>query len=241
MNNHSWRGKALASIAALLVCFSYARADSLVYDNGVNDLNRKYGPGNNIEFGDEIFLEGGSTFTITGFKFETFVHYDNEPNLVHANDTGNESVNLRLRLNDGPVLASGRAAPFTQLFESGFINLSTGPQTHDFSGLAIALPPGVDHLTWTAEFVGIDTDEKVGLTVYHPPVVGSSYTDFWQEDGGTWDTIPFADGTPASFRAQVFARIPDGGSTVLLLTFALVLVAYTCEVTRPATTRARRG
>ena len=124
------------------------------------------------------------------------------------------------------MLGSGRVTPNTQVYESGFIDLSPGFETHDLTGLAIALPPGVDHLTWTAEFAGIDPGEQVGLTVYHPPVVGSSFTDFWEKDGSTWETFLFTDGTPASFGAQVFAKVPDRSSTALTLALAFVLLAF---------------
>ena len=98
MKIHPLSVSALASVAAILVSVSHASADSLVYDDSVNYLNRTYAPGNDIEFGDEIFLDGGPNFTITEFKFETFVSDPNILNQGGGGVTADNGVNLRLRL-----------------------------------------------------------------------------------------------------------------------------------------------
>src|SRR5262245_19114457 len=99
----------LALLSATLL-YSLGGMASIVYDNSTTDLNRSYSPQpnpNGIAFGDEVFLTT-SDRTITDFRFETFL----------SSSSGNETGQLVLRLNDGPLLSPGRNAPGTAFFTS---------------------------------------------------------------------------------------------------------------------------
>jgi hypothetical protein len=198
--------------AALLAFAGTSASATILYDNSSNYLGTSYSPGNSVEFGDEISLSGGPNISFTDFAFETF---------VGANANGNESVKIRLLLNDGPEVSPGAFAPQTQLYASGAIPLGKDFQATTISGISVSLPAGVNHLTWTAEFSGIDPNEQVGLPLYHPPTIGDSFTDFWKNDNGTWGTFLLS--TPASFGARISvsdARVPDAGPTALLALLA---------------------
>jgi hypothetical protein len=198
--------------AALLALAGTSASATILYDNSSNYLGTSYSPGNSVEFGDEISLSGGPNISFTDFAFETF---------VGANANGNESVKIRLLLNDGPEVSPGAFAPQTQLYASGAIPLGKDFQATTISGISVSLPAGVNHLTWTAEFSGIDPNEQVGLPLYHPPTIGDSFTDFWKNDNGTWGTFLLS--TPASFGARISvsdARVPDAGPTALLALLA---------------------
>src|SRR5205823_14353424 len=163
------------------------------------DLNRSYFAGNGVEFGDEVFL-AGSDRTITDFRFETF---------LSSNANGNETGQLILRLNDGAALSPGRNAPGTELYRSASFPLTTGRGTIVASGLSVALPGGVDHLTWSVSINGVDAGEQAGLMLYNPPTVGTSFDDFWQNNAGTWNTFLVDGGaSPANFAARMTA-VPE--------------------------------
>ncbi|MCI0539614.1 MAG: PEP-CTERM sorting domain-containing protein [Verrucomicrobiales bacterium] len=207
------RTTSLALLSATLL-YSSAGLASIVYDNSTTDLNRSYFAGNGIEFGDEVFLTGNDR-TITDFRFETFL-----------SSTGGaaETGVLVFRLNDGALLSAGRNAPGTEFYRSGSFNLTTGRGTVVASGLSIPIPGGVDHFTWSVELTGIDVGEQAGLMLYNPPTVGTSFDDFWQRDGATWNTFLVDGGaTPANFAARITA-VPEPGTMALGLVGALTLV-----------------
>ena len=213
--------KCLAVFSALLP-FSTS-AQSIVYDNSSNDLNRTYLPttANGTEFGDEINLGLGGR-TVTNFKFEYF---------LGATASNNETVQLFLRANDGPLITRTNpdgttfqvASPGTILYTSPVLSLQSGFQTAEASGFEVTVP---DTLTWSVTFNGIDTGEVAGLRVYSPPTVGSSFADFWQKNDGTWNTYLFDNPAgPANFAARVTA-VPEPTTMALGLLAGLSFLGY---------------
>jgi hypothetical protein len=211
--------KCLAVSSALLPLSTLGQ--SIVYDNSLTDLNRTYIPTspNGTEFGDEINL-AGTDRVVTNFKFEYFL-----------GATANESVQLILHANDGPLITRTNpdnttfqvASPGTVLYTSPVLSLQTGFQTAEASGFSVTVP---DTLTWTVTFNGIDSGEIAGLRVYDPPTIGSSFSDFWQKNNGTWNTYLFDNPAgPANFAARVTA-VPEPTTLGLGLLAGLSFLGY---------------
>jgi len=211
--------KSLAVLSALLP-FCTSGLASIVYDNSTTDLNRTYGP-NGTEFGDEITL-AGTDRVVTDFKFEYF---------LSGNANGNETVQLVFHANDGPTitrtLPDGTTmqsqSPGTVLYTSPVLKLQTGFQTAEASQFSVQVP---NDFTWTVTFNGIDAGEVAGLRVYDPPTIGSSFADFWQKSGGTWNTYIFSDPAgAANFAARVTA-VPEPTTLGCLLLPALSWLGF---------------
>jgi hypothetical protein len=203
-------------VLSAVVPFCASSFAGIVYDNSTGDLNRTYAPSpdpNGIEFGDEINLAPGDRI-ITNFKFEYF---------LSGSASGNESAQLILRANDGPLITRTNPdgstftvpSPSTVLYTSPVLSLQTGFQTAEASGFEALAP---DTLTWSVVLQGIDAGEVAGLRIYDPPTVGTSFIDFWQNNGGTWNTYLLPDNVPGNFAARVTA-VPEP------TTFALALLA----------------
>jgi hypothetical protein len=213
--------KCLAVLSALLPLCSSGVA-SIVYDNSTTDLNRTYGA-NGVEFGDEITL-AGTDRVVNDFKFEYF---------LGASASGNETAQLMLRANDGPLITRTLPdnstvqipSPGTILYTSPVLSLQSGFQTADATGFSVTVP---DTFTWTVTLNGIETGEVAGLRLYNPPTVGSSFADFWQNNNGTWNTYLFDNGaTPANFAARVSAvPVPEPTTIAYALLAGLSWVGF---------------
>lgn len=214
--------KALAAASALLP-FCNSGLASIVYDNSTTDLNQSYGV-NAVEFGDQITLAGTDRL-VTDFRFEYF---------LSANAGGNETAQLILYANDGALVTRTLpdnstiqvASPGTVLYTSSILTLQTGYQIAEAAGLSITVP---DSFTWAVTLNGVDSGEIAGLRLYDPPTVGSSFADFWQRSGGTWNTFVFPDGTAGSFGARVTAipaAVPEPTTLALGLIAGLGFFGY---------------
>jgi hypothetical protein len=213
--------KCLAILSALLPCCTSGLA-SIVYDNSFNDLNRTYGT-NGVEFGDEITLDGTDR-VVTNFKFEYF---------LSQNASGNETVQLILHANDGPLITRTLPdsttvqipSPGTILYTSPVLSLQSGFQTAEASGFSVNVP---DTLTWTVTFQGLESGEVAGLRAYDPPTVGTSFADFWQNNGGSWNTYLLDNPvTAANFAARVTATaVPEPTTMALALLAGLSCMGY---------------
>ena len=199
--------KALAVLSALLPLCALGQTGTIIYDNSAptSDLNRTYGL-NGTEFGDQItFAAGVSNPVIDDFKFEYF---------LSGNATGNETVQLFLRDMDGPNITVTRPdgstatipSPGTVIYTSPVLTLQAGFNTAEAS--QFLAPVTGSSITWSVVFSNVGAGVTAGLSVYDPVSVGSSFSDFWQKNGGTWNTEVFADGTPANFAARVTA-VPE--------------------------------
>ena len=159
--------------------------------------------------------------TIDSFRFEYF---------LSANANGNETAVLTLYANDGPTITrtvDGTTfdvqAPQTVLYTSPILTLGTGYQTAEASGFVPFDVPNT--FTWTVKLSGIEATEVAGLLVYNPPTVGSSFTDFWQNNSGTWNTYLLDNGVAANFAARVTA-VPEPTTLALALVAGLGWVGY---------------
>jgi hypothetical protein len=176
----------------------------IIYDNSANVLGSVYGT-NAVEFGDEVSV-GSARNTITDFKFGLF---------LSANANGDETVQFSLYQNDGPpvttTLSNGTTiqaqTPGTLLYVSPVLSLAgqTGYQVVDISGISVVAP---SDFTWTVKFNGLGSDEEGGLLLADPPTTGTSFSDFWQRNNGTWNTYLFEGGQAANFSARIIS-VPE--------------------------------
>ncbi|MFN3407453.1 MAG: hypothetical protein ACK45B_00525 [Limisphaerales bacterium] len=147
-----------------------------IYDNSQNDLVQRLQAVEGLWFGDEINLAGTDRFMI-GFDFQFW-----------ATNTTGLTIDVELRLQDGPLF-NGYASPGTLIYSYyGFSAPNTPRSTlvfdsTDLSG-GIDLT-GVNTLTLAVRFTNIGSGEA-GVDIYDPPVVGSSFDDYWQYIGGSW-------------------------------------------------------
>jgi hypothetical protein len=200
--------KTLAVLSAVLPFCSSAMAQGvIVYDNSTTDLNRIVAATNGVEYGDEITLDPTTTQrTLESFKFEYF---------LSGNATGNETLQLFLRANDGPVITEpgpggttiAAHSPGTVLYTSPVLTLQSGFQT------AEATPPAnsvtlTGDFTWSVVFQGLNASDVAGLRLYNPPTIGSSFSDFWLMNNGTWNAYSLGSGIPGNFAARVTA-VPE--------------------------------
>src|SRR5262249_29628794 len=162
------------------------------------DLGKTYSPGNGVEFGDQITL-AGTDRTVTDFKFQYFL----------GGVASGHTALLRFYANDGlpiskplPVGWAVDAAILGSLLSTNTVlTLGDGFQTAEAEGFSVTVP---NTFTWTVTFNGLTADQTAGLQLYDPPLVGSSFLDFWQNSGGTWNTYLFDNGaTPGNFAARV--------------------------------------
>lgn len=220
--------KTLAVFSALLSFCTSGLAQNIVYDNSQNSLNRTYAPPspNGVEFGDEINLAPGPR-QISNFKFEYF---------LSANASGNETAQLIVRANDGPTISRtvdgatfDVSSPGTVLYTSPVLSLQTGFQTAEASGFA---PFTVENnFTWSVTLQGVEDGEIAGLLIYDPPTVGSSFSDFWQQSSGTWNTFVLPNdpvtnqSIPGNFAARVTA-VPEPTTLALALVAGLSWIGY---------------
>ncbi|MBM3881344.1 MAG: PEP-CTERM sorting domain-containing protein [Verrucomicrobia bacterium] len=214
--NVRFGGKLAILALGLAAVGSWAQGSAIVYDNTTHWQNNIFY--DNREFGDEVNMIGisGGVYKITEFSFEYFV----SPTLIPAST---KTLVLRLYALDGPTtsIPFGRTAatPGTELFDSSdyfTIPLTIGQNGYnriDIGGLDINAS---DRMAWTVQFSGLAPNEQGGLLIYNPPTVGTSFNDFWRNNGGTW-TLSQIDGGAvfANFGARVLA-IPEPTSLQLL-------------------------
>ena len=185
----------MASIWVLAACPVFAET---IYDNAANALDQYVSlPG---EFGDEIQF-AGSARTVVSLEFEV-VGETNIPPVA--------TVRFRLYLNDGPLPPPTEPqfpTPGTVLYESEEIPVHAGVQPVRILDLQVEVPESV---IWTAEFlhVGPVNGESAGMRVYHPPVIGRSFRDYWVRDASGFHLYLLDSGAPASFAAR-FEALPD--------------------------------
>jgi hypothetical protein len=179
---------------------------AVVYDNTANPdpLAQQFFPNpTGLEFGDQVNLLGTDR-TLSQFSFYYF---------FSGATASTQSVTVRMYAN------LGINPPVTPFYTSDPIPLSTGAngfnnQTINFplASNVITLP---DTFTWTVQFSNLAAGQTGGLLLYGPPNVGSSFNDFWQNDGTAWSLMQINNGnTPANFAAQ-FSAVPEPGVLAL--------------------------
>lgn len=148
-----------------------------------SDQNSRLSAVDNMWFGDEVILGAnypGNT-TMTHFDFQYW-----------AEGTSGLTIDVALLYNTGAE-SSGYASPdfdnaiytFSNFALSdttrNTLNFDAGP---DFSLAGIDLIHGT--LTLAVRFNFHGGGGSAGVDLYNPPTEGSSYLDYWQYNGSTW-------------------------------------------------------
>lgn len=147
------------------------------------DQNSRLAAVDNMWFGDEVILGGNyaSSPTIGHFDFQYW-----------AEGTTGLTIDVALLYNTGTPY-NGYASPdfgnavYTY---SGFALTDTTRNTlsfdagTDFSLSGLDLTHGT--LTLAVKFNFHGNGGSAGVDLYNPPVEGSSYLDYWQYNGSTW-------------------------------------------------------
>ena len=200
--------KLLVLAAVVSAASMTGRADTLVYNNTSNYLGTSYYVAN-TEFGDQITLSDSTTDRyLTKFMFEYTTGHGN---------SGDEKVWLRFYAMDGPG-----GTPGSTLFDSrtvpGYatdipLTSGTAEQVYvDLNDTRILVP---NSFTWTVQFSGVAASETVGLIMYAPPTVGTTFDDYWEKSGTGWVTKRLPPNN-YSFGALAYAvAVPEPGTLQL--------------------------
>lgn len=190
--------KSVLYSASLLTASLPLFAQNVVYDNTQTDRGQFYFSLN--QYGDEINLAGTDRILS---KFEFYYFF--------SGTTPGGSAVLRIWDNTG---SSPAGSPGTLLYTGDPFTLSPGNNTEtiDFSTATttITLP---STFTWTIQFSSLGANQA-GLLVYGPPNTGSSFSDFWENSGGTWSTMGITGVPSADFAARVTA-VPEPGTLAI--------------------------
>jgi hypothetical protein len=190
--------------AALVIAIVplFAVSAEVIYDNLVTPQKNSVGspiytiqPG---EFGDELQLSGTNRW-VTEFTVFYFANFRPD---------GDESVQVRFYRNNFPLPgAPDKIAPGTMLYESDLFPMHVGYSKIELKNLNFFVP---DDFTFTVEFRGVTMNlrDDAGLLLYHPPVVGRSYDDFWQRNKeGKWELLAYP-GLKSNFAVMIVATPP---------------------------------
>lgn len=208
--------KSLAILSAAWMTVS-AVGQEVIYQNQTTYLDRTFAAGN-AWFGDEVFF-GGTARTITEFAFEVWAE-----NI--AADASPAHAQLFLMRRDGPENAEPGSVLFQTdpfLIDPADVAAGNGFVTYTIDQLALDWPD--QNLIWTVQFTGLDGNENAGLTLYDPPSVGSSFSDFWRKDataGAGWQLFSDPD-VAVNFGARITA-VPEPSTLVYALLGGLTLL-----------------
>jgi hypothetical protein len=213
------------ALAGIIFANLGANAQIILYDNlAPADWSTYYPSGSTVpgngsltdEVGDEIVLESGTPRTISDIAIQYYTQ----------NLTGTEQMEVKIYLNDGQVNGDGFKSPGTVLYDSGQFTVPqlNGKGLLNLNSLNIAVP--ADSFTWSVQFSGISGNKVAGLAINATPSVGSSFSDFWEKPGGTWDLYEFTNpSTPtANFGAQ-FSAVPEPAESAAVLLGTALAVA----------------
>jgi hypothetical protein len=216
----------LVAVAALLLAIPFkSGAAELVFDNSSNDLEFNLDPGRS-EVGDEIFLAGTSRW-LSEFTFEYWGESDDP--LAFA---GSVQARIRFYLNDGPAHPDlvGVFLPGTVIYDTGGFAIdptlrATLTFTDFVTGTVVPLTGPLPYsFVWSVQFGGFGVNDAAGVTIYSPPTVGNSFSDYWVNDGATWtlQTNIVAMDFAARFSAEL---IPEPSAILLGLCGGLLVFA----------------
>lgn len=172
------------------------------------------------EFGDQITFNVPGGVEISQFSFEYY-------GTLTPADT--KTAVLKLYALDGAASANsfGRPTPGTLLFSStqiGAIKLDSGFNTVTIDGGGLTIGTPANTIAWTVSFNGLSAGEEAGLLIYGGPSIGSSFNDFWTNDGGTWSLNQLDNGNiPVNFAAKA-TIIPEPSTIALALVGAAALL-----------------
>jgi hypothetical protein len=203
---------ARAALVIAIVPF-FAVSAEVIYDNLATPQKNSIGsPIYTIqsgEFGDELQLSGTNRW-VTEVTIFYFANYRPD---------GDESVQVRFYRNNFPLPgAPDKIAPGTLFYQSDVLPMHPGYGKIELKNLNFFVP---DDFTFTVEFRGVTMKlrDEAGLLLYHPPVAGRSYDDFWQRNQkGSWDLLAYP-GLKSNFGVMVVAT-PPPPATIKSISFA---------------------
>ena len=200
----------ITAVLAVLVGFSTANA-ATIYQNTTTDLNLRFSPGF-LEVGDEITFAGDQR-VLSGFSFEYF-GLSSTPGAF----AGTVEARIRFYQNNGNLF-NGYASPSSLLYDSQWFSITPSDRATlvfapgaDNVPLSLALP---DSMTFSVQFQGMGTGDLVGVDLYGPPGVGSSFADYWLFESGSWSLKENAAGD-VNFALEIQA-VPEPSVLALLL------------------------
>jgi hypothetical protein len=185
-----------------------------IYDNSVNDRLLRFNPGT-FEVGNEINF-AGTERSLTNFSFEFWGTNTASP--ANISFAGSVRAEVRFYLNDGAPFNS-YATPGTMFYDSGLV-LIGGPTARstlvfdisDFGG-GLFLPGNT--ITWTVQFSGMGGTDSVGLDLYSPAVVGTDFSDYWENQGSGWALRTNSLSSSMEFGTRFEATVPEPSSITL--------------------------
>lgn len=195
MKKNMWFLRKVFAVFSAMAVITTAAQAGVVYNNATNFLGQYFGTTN--EFGDQITLAGDPLERVLeSFKFEYF---------LSRAASGDERVQFRIYDNNGPAGTPGDI--IYQFDQPLSLAGATGYRTVEIPDINTPVP---DIFTWTVQFTGVTGTEQAGLLFYDPPAVGSSFDDYWENEGGVWSLKRFstAGGPIANFGAQATA-VPE--------------------------------
>lgn len=208
--NHAKLGVMLAAMAASAVAI-VANGQGLteVYNNTVYlEPPAYWGSLGKYEFGDEVTLEGLGTHGYLGVTYFEF-SYTTPPGF----EPGPGKVGY-IRFYD--LTGPGRT-PGNELMPAVEFPLGEPPgevQSIIWNSWDAVVVPRT--FVWTVSFQGVE-GEDIGLDLAGPPIVGSSYKDFWVKGDEGWSLRLIDNGNiPANFYARILA-IPEPSPLQLLV------------------------
>jgi len=154
---------------------------------------------------------------------------------------GPVTAEVRLYGNNGP-LSSGVSSPGpTAFYDGGPISLaSIGATPTDRKTLIFSegldwpgglLIPASD-ITWTVQFERLGATDSVGLDIYYPSTVGSTYGDYWMYNGSTWLLETNSEAPLSSFGAYLDATVPEPSTLLLSVLGGLGILTLACRLRR---------
>lgn len=193
-----------------------------IFDNSAHDLNTRFTPGT-FEVGNEIGLTLGSPRFLTNFSFEYW------GTASGPSFNGTVQAEVRFYLNDGTPF-NGYSTPGTLFYDSGLFTVPSPTSRNtfvftagaDFPANGLYLPV-VSNMTWTVQFSGMGAGDNAGVDLYSPPVVGSTYGDYWENDITGWALKTNA--VAMDFAAKLEATTPEPSAIALLLCGGMGILA----------------
>jgi hypothetical protein len=201
-----------------------------IYDNTQNDQSIRFFPGS-LEVGNQITFAGTERL-LTQFSFEYF-GLSSTPGVF----AGDVQARVRFYLNDGPLRPQFEdyATPYTKFYDSEWFSIAPtySPDPLLDGRATLIFTPGSDNIpseglllpdsmTFTVQFQGFGAGDDAGLDVFSPPVIGTTFTDYWENMGGIWQLKVNTAG-PMNFAAE-FQAVPEP-ATALLFGIALIGLA----------------
>jgi hypothetical protein len=184
-----------ALFVALSLCAPvFGQTPVVVYETSTN-YSGQYNQSAN-EYGDEIILFGNKR-VVTQIQIEYFASFV---------PSGDEFARIRFYENTGPGWMGSeqyRTPASPPLWETTFpVGIGFNTATITVPNVKVPL-----RMTWTVQFFGIDlvASERAGLLIYGPPIVGSSFKDFWELRNGAWLPLKIPGIETTNFAARILA------------------------------------